>query len=126
MENAEKKKRYYEKLALDVNRSLRYHFSAARKSATKRNIGFYITEETIVKLWKKQKGKCALSGIEMTLTHGTSAAMNPTKISVDRIDNSQGYVDDNVQLILWQANAAKSVWSNQQLIELCKAVASRA
>jgi hypothetical protein len=126
MENAEKKKRYYEKLALDVNRSLRYHFSAARKSATKRNIGFYITEETIVKLWKKQKGKCALSGIEMTLTHGTSAAMNPTKISVDRIDNSQGYVDGNVQLILWQANAAKSVWSNQQLIELCKAVASRA
>jgi hypothetical protein len=126
MENAEKKKRYYEKLALDVNRSLRYHFSAARKSATKRNIGFYITEETIVKLWKKQKGKCALSGIEMTLTHGTSAAMNPTKISVDRIDNSLGYVDGNVQLILWQANAAKSVWSNQQLIELCKAVASRA
>ena len=126
MENAEKKKRYYEKLALDVNRSLRYHFSAARKSATKRNIGFYITEDTIVKLWKKQKGKCALSGIEMTLTHGTSAAMNPTKISVDRIDNSQGYVDGNVQLILWQANAAKSVWSNQQLIEMCKAVASHA
>ena len=126
MENAEKKKRYYEKLALDVNRSLRYHYSAARKSAAKRNIGFYITEETIVKLWKKQKGKCALSGIAMTLTHGTSAMMNPTKISVDRIDNSLDYVDGNVQLILWQANAAKSVWSNQQLIEMCKAVAAHA
>jgi hypothetical protein len=111
---------------LDLNRSLRYHYSAARKSANKRNIGFYITEESIVNLWKKQKGKCALSGIEMTLTHGTSAAMNPTKISVDRIDNSLGYVDGNVQLIIWQANAAKSVWSNRQLIEMCKAVAAHA
>jgi hypothetical protein len=126
MENAEKKKRYYAKLALDIDRSLRYHYAAARKNANNRNIEFYITEDTIVKLWKKQKGKCALSGIEMTLTHGTSAAMNPTKLSVDRIDNSIGYVENNIQLIIWQANAAKSVWTNQQLIEMCKAVASHA
>jgi len=126
MENAEKKKRYYEKLALDLDRSLRYHYSAARKGASTRNIEFCITEETIVNLWKKQKGKCALSGIEMTLTHGTSTATNPTKISVDRVDNLLGYVEGNIQLIIWQANTAKSVWSNQQLIDMCKAVASHA
>ena len=123
-ENLEKKKRYYEKLSLDLNRSLRYYYSAARKSAVKRNIGFYITEQTIVDLWKKQKGKCALSGVDMTLTHGTPANPNPTKLSVDRIDNGLGYFPQNVQLITWQANTAKSVWSNQQLIDMCKAIAT--
>ena len=125
-ENFGKKKRFYEKLSLDLNRSLRYHYSAARKGAVKRNIDFYITEQTIVDLWKKQKGKCALSGVDMTLTHGSPTNPNPTKLSVDRIDNCLGYFPQNVQLITWQANAAKSVWSNQQLIELCKAVASHA
>jgi hypothetical protein len=123
-ENLEKKKRYYEKLSLDLNRSLRYHYSAARKGAGKRNIGFYITEQTIVDLWKKQKGKCALSGVDMTLTHGTPTNPNPTKLSVDRIDNCLGYFPGNVQLITWQANTAKSVWSNQQLIDMCKAIAT--
>jgi hypothetical protein len=126
MENSEKKKRYYEKLALDTGRSLRYHFSAARKSAAKRNIDFCITEDTIVTLWKEQQGKCKLSKIDMTLTHGTSTATNPTKISIDRIDNQLGYVEGNIQLIIWQLNNAKSVWSNQQLIDTCKAVASHA
>ena len=123
-ENFEKKKRFYEKLSLDLNRSLRYHYSAARKSANTRNIGFYITEQTIVDLWKKQKGKCALSGVNLTLTHGTTTNANPTKLSVDRIDNRLGYFPENVQLITWQANAAKSVWSNQQLIDMCKTIAT--
>ena len=123
-ENFGKKKRFYEKLSLDLNRSLRYHYSAARKGAVKRNIDFYITEQTIVDLWKKQKGKCALSGVDMTLTHGSPTNPNPTKLSVDRIDNCLGYFPQNVQLITWQANTAKSVWSNQQLIDMCKAVAT--
>jgi hypothetical protein len=121
--NLEKKKRYYEKLSLDLNRSLRYHYSAARKSAVKRNIDFYITEQTIVDLWKKQKGKCALSGFDLTLTHGTFTDPNPTKLSVDRIDSQLGYVPGNIQLITWQANAAKNVWSSQQLIDMCNAIA---
>ena len=124
-ENFEKKQRYYEKLSLDLNRSLRYYYSAARKGAVKRKIDFFITEQTIIDLWKKQKGKCALSGVKLTLTHGTAANANPTKISVDRIDNHLGYYPENVQLITWQANAAKSVWSNQHLIDMCKAVAKK-
>jgi hypothetical protein len=30
-----------------------------------------------------------------------------------------------VQLITWQLNSAKNVWSNQQLIEVCKLVAAK-
>jgi hypothetical protein len=122
-ENALKKQKFYAKLALDVDRSIQYHTSQCRKNAANRGIEFEIDGAYIAKLWKKQKGKCALSKKEMTITHGSTALQNPTKVSIDRIDNTVGYIPGNVQLITWQANAAKSVWSNEQLIEMCKAIA---
>lgn len=123
-QNKIKKDRYYAKLALDSDRSLTYFFRESRKGAARRNIPFLLTEEEFKGIWKKQKGKCALSGIDLTLEHGSIAVPNPTRLSVDRIDSTQGYSKDNVQLITWQLNSAKNVWSNQQLIEVCRAVAS--
>ena len=76
-------------------------------------------------IWKKQKGKCALSGIDLTLEHGSISTPNPTRMSIDRIDSEYGYTASNVQLITWQLNSAKNVWSNQQLIEVCKLVAAK-
>lgn len=123
MQNKEKKLKYYAKLATDIDRSLEYYYNAARKGAARRGIPFHLTVEDIRALWEEQQGRCALSGIEMSLVHGTIAEPNPLRISVDRIDSSIGYYKSNVQLITWQLNAAKSVWTNQQLIETCRAVA---
>ena len=123
-ENKAKKLAFYAKLAKDVNRSLIYHWQQARKGAVKRKIEFTITSDDLIKLWEAQSGNCALSNIPMTLTHGTHILQNPTKMSIDRIDSNIGYHKDNIQLITWQLNSAKNVWSNEQLIELCKAVAA--
>ena len=123
-QNKSKKEAYYAKLAGDVNRSLKYHWQQARKGAVNRNIEFTITVEDILELWETQRGLCKLSKIPMTITHGTNTSQNPTKVSIDRIDSSIGYHIHNIQLITWQLNCGKSVWSNKQLIDLCKTVAA--
>jgi hypothetical protein len=123
-QNRAKKEAFYAKLAVDVDRSLIYHWKQARKGAVNRNIEFTITADDIIELWNNQQGLCRLSNIPMTLTHGTNVLQNPTKLSIDRIDSRVGYYKDNIQLITWQLNCGKSVWSNEQLIDLCKTVAA--
>lgn len=44
-------------------------------------------------MWNKQKGKCALTGIPMTVT---KSGRTNTNISIDRIDSNKGYTKDNV------------------------------
>ena len=124
-QNKVKKDRYYAKLVEDPDRSLTYFFKESRKGAGRRDIPFLLTEDEFRSIWKKQKGKCALSGIDLTLEHGSIATPNPTRMSIDRIDSEYGYTLSNVQLITWQLNSAKNVWSNQQLIEVCKLVAAK-
>jgi len=123
-QNKAKKLAFYAKLEGDVTRSLIYHWQQARKGAVKRKIDFTITADDLIAMWNSQNGKCALSNMPMTLSHGTHILQNPTKMSIDRIDSTIGYHKDNIQLITWQLNCGKSVWSNEQLIELCKAVAA--
>ena len=123
--NKAKKEAFYAKLAGDVNRSLIYHWQQARKGAIKRHINFDIVADDVIALWEEQQGLCKLSNIPMTLTHGTMTLQNPTKVSIDRIDSTIGYQKDNIQLVTWQINCAKSVWTNEQLIELCIAVTSK-
>ena len=123
--NKAKKEAFYAKLAGDVNRSLIYHWQQARKGAVKRHIDFSISADDIIALWEEQKGLCKLSNVPMTLTHGTMTLQNPTKVSIDRIDSTIGYHKGNIQLVIWQINCAKSVWSNEQLIELCISVAEK-
>jgi hypothetical protein len=122
MSNAEKKKNYYVRLAQDLPRSLKYHFNAARKGATRRGIDFTISEQDIHDLWDRQKGLCAVSGMPMSLEHGTVANHNLRKVSVDRIDNSRGYHIDNIQLVIWQVNCAKASGNLESLVEMAQGI----
>jgi len=123
--NKAKKDAFYAKLAGDVNRSLTYHWQQARKGAVKRHLDFSISAADVIALWKEQQGLCKVSDIPMTLTHGTMTLQNPTKVSIDRIDNTIGYHKDNIQLVTWQVNCAKSVWDTDQFVELCISVAKK-
>ena len=74
---------------------------------------FDITVPFLVDLFERQDGRCALSGLPMlTTTHiderPDDARCNPNKLSIDRIDSSRGYTEDNVQLVRWRLNSMKS------------------
>lgn len=84
-----------------------------------------ITVEYLKTLWESQKGICPLTGWNLMLPAGTLKAWDekhPANASLDRIDNSKGYIEGNVRFISFMANIGRSTFSDEQLIEFCKAV----
>lgn len=73
---------------------------------------FDLTEAFIEKLLEPMV--CSKTGIPLTLTdEGNAQAGNPWAPSIDRIDSTRGYTQDNVQLVCWAFNMAKGPWSEE-------------
>ena len=70
-------------------------------------------------MWNKQEGKCALTGIPMTVTE---RGRTNTNISLDRIDSNKGYTKDNVHLICSAVNFMKSNLSLDEFIMYCQSI----
>jgi hypothetical protein len=78
-------------------------------------------------LWDQQRGRCAISGIEMLLPSGVGKWMedtgNPWKPSLDRIDSTRGYIKGNVQYVTVIANFCKQRFLDEDVIRFGRAVA---
>lgn len=77
-------------------------------------------------LWEKQNGICPYTGWKLELPRTTTGFLDnqsSKRASVDRINISKGYVEGNIQFVSVIANFAKNTFSDDQLIEFCKAVA---
>jgi len=88
--------------------------------------GCDITVEYLKDLWDKQNGICIFTKWKLILPTGTRKSWDinsPFNASLDRIDSSKGYIKGNVRFISVMANYAKNTFTDQQLIEFCKAVA---
>jgi hypothetical protein len=86
----------------------------------KQHLGFDIDLVYLLELHKKQRGLCALSGVEMTILAG-SGRVN-TNISIDRIDSSLGYVRGNVQFVCDIVNRIKQDLSQEELYKWCNLI----
>ena len=96
------------------------YFKRIETQAKKRKISFSITIEYIGDLLEKQKNKCALTGIPLTLK---KIARDSTQTaSLDRKDNSKGYIEGNLQWVDKRINKLKSDFSQSEFIELCNKV----
>jgi len=89
-----------------------------------------ITIDDLKNQWEKQNGICPLTGWEMILPKTTDwmnaqvkqPGRNPRQASLDRIDNSLGYVPGNIRWVCQIVNLAKNSYTDDALIEFCKAV----
>lgn len=79
-----------------------------RAGAKRRGIAFDLTPEYA---WSLFTGKCALTGVDVTLTPKSKTA------SLDRIDNDKGYEEGNVWWVHKEVNRLKN---NYQLADLYK------
>jgi hypothetical protein len=77
-----------------------------RYSRKKQGHKWDISKEEVYKLYLKQGGKCALSGVEMTHIR-THDVEGDTNISIDRIDPEGLYDIDNIQLVCKRVNFMK-------------------
>ena len=91
-------------------------FWGIKNSAKGRNTEFSITIEDII-----IPKSCPLLGIELTNILGRGGVIDSNP-SVDRIDNSKGYIKGNVWVISKLANRMKSSATKEQLLMFAKNV----
>ncbi len=103
-------------LAYQKKHVFRYRVAAARRRATEKGLSFSVTEEYIRTLHERQKGKCFYSGIAFD-----DSAKHYTW-SIDRIDSSKGYTEDNVVLATSIVNTMKNNLSVDEFMTVVRAV----
>jgi hypothetical protein len=97
-------------------------YSNTRASAIRRGFVFEITMQQMWELFESQKRKCALTGVDLTLTRATRAFEG--NASLDRIDSSKGYTLDNIQWVEKQINRMKSNLTETRFLQYCTLVVS--
>ena len=98
------------------------HLVSQLKYKRKETHIFQIDANQLIKLYNKQKGRCALSGEKMTHTKD-GTGYHYKNISIDRINPKRGYIIENIQLVCYAINMMKWVHSNKDLIKWCERVA---
>lgn len=92
-----------------------------KRRAEKRDYKIDISIKYVWELYQKQKGKCALS--DVPIIFGIANHKNScTTASLDRIDNTKGYIKNNVQWVHKSINIMKNVLPNNIFIGLCSQV----
>lgn len=66
------------------------------------------------KLWQLQKGCCALTGHQFDVRADDEGGRQDDRVSLDRIDNTNGYADGNVQLVTQFANRARGTLDSEE------------
>lgn len=93
----------------------------AKRNAKNKNLEFSIDTKFMKELLAKQNNQCAYSGYELGKIG--DGYLSP---SIDRIDNSLGYIPGNVQWLSWRVNEMKKDMLPNEFIELCKRITERA
>lgn len=78
-------------------------------------------EHNLTKEWARARwtGKCELTGAEFKLTKGNQNAFSP---SIDRIDSSKGYTQDNCRIVLWAVNRFKGDESDEIMRQIARLI----
>lgn len=91
-------------------------FSRLKHGAKQRNIFFDLTIEDIYNKYQEQLGLCAFTN--KLLKFGEDA-------SIDRIDSTQGYYYDNIQIVHKVLNMMKKDMDNEDFLSWCRRVNTR-
>lgn len=102
------------------------YYNILHNNAKKRDLVFDLTIDYLYDLFVEQGGKCALSGLDITLNKYYIRELRTKKISqtasVDRIDSNFGYTQGNVQWVHRDINFMKGCLSKEDFVHLCQLV----
>jgi hypothetical protein len=100
-------------------RPWKYLLQSRRYDARNKNLPFDLTNEWAAARWT---GKCEITGIAFGL-NGKRGPF-PFSPSVDRIDPTKGYTQDNCRFVLWGCNAIKGVGTDADMYKIACAIAA--
>jgi hypothetical protein len=102
-----------------------YFWAQVRKHATRgsRTLPFTISMADAWAQFEKQDGRCALTGWSLLIEHRSHSVSTKTA-SLDRIDSNKGYEVGNIQWLHKSVNQMKWSLTQDQFIEVCRAVIS--
>jgi hypothetical protein len=103
----------------DMRRCFAKTLDTKRNQAKKKGFELAITADDLVAAWNAQDGICALTGWPMVWGQD---GHHPHGVSIDRIDQKHGYVPGNIRLAGFQANRARSEWSDDEFLDFCRSV----
>jgi hypothetical protein len=96
-------------------------FEIKRKSGIGRGYLWDLTIEDILEMYERQEGLCALTGWPISWPE---KGLTST-VSIDRIDSTEGYLKENVQLLHKDVNMAKQQYTQDYFINMCKAITDK-
>lgn len=99
---------------------LKQLLSSMKSGKTRRTCDISIEE--LLEMYYNQDGKCALTGIEMTLGDKRNGQNNPYALSIDRIDNNLHYTKENVWLVLRAVNQFKNCYELGDVFKMVRAM----
>ena len=79
---------------------------------------FDITLTQLGDLLEKQNFMCSKTGVPLVIA-GVDSPWSP---SIDRIDNSKGYIDGNIQIVCVMYNRAKHTASDREVLQFAHAL----
>lgn len=96
-------------------------FNKFKTGAETRGIVWSLTLDDVADLMEMQSSRCALTGWDIEFPD----AGHPQKAlaSIDRIDSKGPYSKENSQLVTRKVNMMKQQYSQQEFVDICKAVA---
>lgn len=97
------------------------YWSGIISGSVKRNIEFNISIEYAWFIYEKQNKKCKLSNLSIDFETKRNK-IKTYQASLDRIDNSKGYIEGNVQWIVKEINYMKNKMNEDTFIYLCKKI----
>lgn len=92
-----------------------------KAEAKRRQLDFQIDATYLWSLFQSQGGKCAITGIDITLP---TVSNGPKTASIDRIDSTQGYIQGNLQWVHTRINFMKASMTTQEFLHWCRLAAS--
>ena len=102
------------KKVTDIERFVKYphtyFFSRYRCRARKKGLEFTLTKEDFAKLLEPMV--CSVTGVKLIF----ALDKGPCTPTIDRIDNSKGYIPGNVRLVSWIYNRAKSSSTDEEVL----------
>lgn len=104
----------------NINSFILSYYRKSKQRAKDSGFEFNITPEYMELLFEQQEHKCKLSGLPI---HFSPQYKSDTTASLDRIDNTLGYIEGNIQWLHKDINMMKHIHDQNQFIYLCKQIA---